>query len=132
MWKLGLSAVVLGLLAAGVGGLSADAAERRCEFRFDHEKPVWIAELQPLVRQRLAGLMGQIMVLERADRDRTFRSAFACGCYIDHVDWEAVRAEFPAWYRTEPIASGKLATEYAAVRDQLRQKKTAFRRKHCL
>ena len=65
MWKLGLSAIGLGLLAAGVGGHSADAAERRCEFRFDHEKPAWIAEMQPGVRQRLADMMGQTLVLER-------------------------------------------------------------------
>jgi len=132
MRKLGLSAVVLGLLAAGVGGHSADAAERRCEFRFDHEKPAWVAELRPKVRQRLAGLLGQIMVLELADQDRSYRKAFNCGCFMDHVDWDAVRSNFPAWYRTEPVASGKLATEYAAVRDRLRQTKTAFRQKYCL
>ena len=132
MWKLGLSAIVLGLLAATAGSHSAAAAERRCEFRFDHEKPAWVAEMQPRVRQGLASVIGHLMVLEQAKTDRAMRATFNCGCYMDHVDWEAVRAEFPNWYRTEPIASGKLAREYRRLSDNLREIKSAFRRQHCL
>ena len=131
MRRSNLTGIVVALLTMGWVGQSADAAERRCEFRFHHEKPDWIAEMQPLVRQRLAGVMGQLSVLEDQDKapssDRTVR----CGCYIDQVDWDEVRAVYPSWYRSEPIASGKLAAEFRRLSDQLLEVKTAFRRKHC-
>ena len=132
MWKLGLSAIGLGLLAAGVGGHSADAAERRCEFRFDHEKPAWVAELKPKVRQRLANMMGHMMVLNRANNDRTARQELNCGCYMDHIDWNEVLTAYPEWYRTEPIASGKLADEHQRMWNQLSQELTKYRRAHCM
>ena len=132
MRRSNLTGIVVALLTMGWGGQNADAAERRCEFRFDHEKPAWVAELEPGVRQRLADMIGQIMVLRRADADPVIRREFACGCYMDHVDWDAVLEEYPDWYRSEPIATGKLAAEYRRTRDTLRTEKTAYRRKHCL
>ena len=132
MWKLGLSAIGLGLLAAGVGGHSADAAERRCEFRFDHEKPAWIAELNPRGLQNLAALIGQIDVLQRMDADPPQNYEERCGCFMDHVDWDAIRERHPESYWSGLMTSGGLPAEFRRHSDELLELKTRYRRKHCL
>ena len=118
-------------LAAAAGGSEAVAAEKRCFSLLQQTKPQWVRDLRPLVLDDLAVLMAQIETYERLDAHPPTDREARCGCMSPHFDWDWTLANFPDWYRTESISTGKLAEEWARLNKVLLDQRTAFARKHC-